>query len=138
LDSKRTAKFIKGVNFLVFHAVIPPELVAGANFTLGHYGLGIVIHPKTKIGDDVFLNHAVTLATDLPPNDSREMTLGSRITIGTGAVLVGPITVGDDVVIGAGAVVVDDVESGVVVAGVPARVVSHNGNVRQHSKRAGS
>ncbi len=49
--------------------------------------------------------------------------IGDRVTIGAGAIVLGPITVGDDAVIGAGAVVVDDVPDGAVVVGNPARVV---------------
>lgn len=45
------------------------------------------------------------------------------MTIGAGAIVLGPVTVGDDAVIGAGAVVVDDVPDGAVVVGNPARVV---------------
>jgi serine O-acetyltransferase len=126
-------RLINALTFLLFNAVIPYQLEAGRNFRVGHHGLGVVIHPSTRLGDDVFLNHGVTLATDLPPDDPRRMILGSRITIGTGAILVGPIEIGDDVVIGAGAVVLGNVRSGMVVAGVPARVVSENGRSRQHS-----
>jgi serine O-acetyltransferase len=51
------------------------------------------------------------------------MTVGSDVSFGTGAVVVGPVTIGDHVVVGAGSVVVDDVPNNVTVAGVPARVV---------------
>ena len=34
------------------------------------------------------------------------------------------VTIGDDVIIGAGSVVTKDIKSGLVVAGVPAKVIS--------------
>lgn len=43
--------------------------------------------------------------------------------VGLVALDVAPITIGDDSVVGAGAMVTKDVQSGVVVAGDPARVI---------------
>jgi len=50
-------------------------------------------------------------------------TLGSRVTIGTGAKVIGEVTVGDGAVVGANAVVVDDVPPHTTVVGAPARPV---------------
>jgi serine O-acetyltransferase len=58
-----------------------------------------------EIGADFFVNHNVTIGAH---NDGIPR-LGSRVTVRTGAVVVGPITVGDDVVITANAVVSTDV-----------------------------
>jgi serine O-acetyltransferase len=121
---RRVARVFKGLNFVLFHAVIPPELIAGRNLDLPHYGLGVVIHPRTIIGDDVVIYHGVTLATDIALDDPRAMRLGDRVFIGAGATLLGPIHVGDDGVIGAGSVVTGDVPAGCVMAGVPARIIS--------------
>jgi serine O-acetyltransferase len=115
---------VKAASFFLFKASIPPELEVGRGFRLGHRGLGVVIHPNTTLGDDVFMQHNVTLATDVHLADPRRMTVGSNVTFGTGAIVVGPISIGDNVVVGAGAVVVRDVPGNVVVAGVPARVVT--------------
>jgi acetyltransferase-like isoleucine patch superfamily enzyme len=49
------------------------------------------------------------------------VTLGDRVTVGSGAVIREGTTVGADVVIGAGAVVVEDAADGATVVGVPAR-----------------
>jgi serine O-acetyltransferase len=129
--ARRMAHLVKGVSFFLFKASIPPEITVGENFRLGHRGLGVVIHKNTEIGSDVFLQHNVTLATDVSRFDSRRMVIGNDVSIGTGAILVGPITIGDNTVVGAGAVVVDDVPSNVVVAGVPAKIVSRRGDAAQ-------
>jgi acetyltransferase-like isoleucine patch superfamily enzyme len=48
-------------------------------------------------------------------------TIGDRVFIGAGAVIMMGVTVGDSAVISAGAVVTKDVPAATVVAGVPAR-----------------
>ena len=52
----------------------------------------------------------------------RHPTVGDRVTIGTGARVLGNIEIGDDVQIGANSVVVKDVPAGAVATGIPARV----------------
>ena len=49
--------------------------------------------------------------------------IGNNVSIGSGAVVVGPITIGDNVIIGANSYVDKDVPSNVVVAGSPAKVI---------------
>jgi maltose O-acetyltransferase len=51
------------------------------------------------------------------------LTIGNGCWIGNGARIIGPLTMGDNVIVAAGAVVVDDVPSGAIVGGVPARVI---------------
>lgn len=130
--NRRLARLVQSVNHLVFHCVLPPEFEAGTEFDLGHRGLGVVIHPNVTIGDQVYLHHGVTLATDVDPPEPVRMVIGSRVSIGANAVLLGAITVGDDVSIGAGAVVTGDLPDGAVAVGVPARVVSLDGAQKHH------
>jgi serine O-acetyltransferase len=74
----------------------------------------------TKIGTDCVFAQQITVGYD---DRGGPPTLGDRVRIGAGAIILGPITIGDDAVIGAGAVVVKDVAAGAVVGGVPARVL---------------
>ena len=46
-----------------------------------------------------------------------------NVSIGAGAVLLGPVKVGSHAIIGANAVVTKDVPEHVIVAGVPAKVI---------------
>ena len=91
------------------------------------------------IGDGCFVGHGVMFINDKDPRavnaDGEPETeadwagrfvephVGDRVSIGSGAVILGGLSIGDDALIGAGAVVTRDVEAGAVVAGVPARVM---------------
>jgi len=112
--------------FLACSAVVPYQANLGKGCKLGHGGSGVVIHPNVKVGDNVLIDHQVTIG-----GRSRQKsvpTIGSDVYIGAGAKVLGAITVGDGCVIGANAVVIASVPARCVVAGVPARVVKSNVN----------
>lgn len=119
----RLARALKLVNYLVFRAVLPPEMEVGRDLRLGHWGLNVVIHPNTTIGDDVYILHGVTIATDVIVGSPERRYIGDRCMIGTGAVVLGPGSVGHDARIGAGAIVTRDVTAGTTVVGNPARPI---------------
>jgi serine O-acetyltransferase len=120
---RRSALLLKGLIYVLFRALLPPEAQLGERLRLCHSGLAVVVHPNVTIGDDVALLHGVTLGTDVALADPRRMRIGDRVIVGVGAAVIGPITIGDDVVIGANAVVVADVPPGMVVMGNPATVI---------------
>jgi acetyltransferase-like isoleucine patch superfamily enzyme len=57
------------------------------------------------------------------PESGRDIVIGSGCYVGSGAILIGPVTIGDHAMIGAGAVVTADVPPYGFAVGVPARVV---------------
>ncbi|MCX6844876.1 MAG: acyltransferase [candidate division WOR-3 bacterium] len=88
------------------------------------------------IEDEVFVGHGVLFINDKQPRACTDGQLQSEAdwrvvpilvkrgaSIGSGAVIMCGVTIGEKSVIGAGAVVTKDVPPGVVVAGVPARLV---------------
>lgn len=133
---RRLARVLKGFNFIVFKAILPPEVVPGPNLTMMHSALGVGVHVQMKIGSDVLIFHFVTFAANAALGSDRFQTIGDRVTIGTGSIIVGPLDIGDDAVIGAGSVVTKSVPAGAVVAGVPARVLSMDGK-EINAKRRG-
>ncbi len=106
---------------------IHPAARIGRRFFIDH-GVGVVIGATAEIGDDCVFFHNVTLGGTGKFHGKRHPTLGDRVYVGTGAILLGPITVGSDARIGANAfVIMRDVPAACTVAGVPARIVKREG-----------
>jgi acetyltransferase-like isoleucine patch superfamily enzyme len=89
------------------------------------------------LGDGVFVGHGVMFTNDKHPvaaTDERlvapgeweleRVVVGDGASIGSGAIVVGPVRVGHGALVGAGAVITRDVPPESVVAGVPARVIA--------------
>jgi UDP-2-acetamido-3-amino-2,3-dideoxy-glucuronate N-acetyltransferase len=89
-----------------------------------------------RIGDGCFIGHGVLFINDKYPTavnadnslktDSDwkllKTTIEDKVSIGSGAIIMGGITIAKGAVIGAGAVVTKDVPSNSTVIGVPARL----------------
>ena len=104
-------------------AEIFPQARIAPGLTIKHPG-GIVIGSGAKIGRDCTILQNVTLGEKLGASgDHSYPTIGNRVTICAGAVIVGPVTIGDDATIGANAVVLMDVPAGATAVGVPARIL---------------
>jgi serine O-acetyltransferase len=98
---------------------IHPGAVLGRRVFIDH-GMGVVIGETTVVGDDVLLYHGVTLGGVSEKPGRRHPMIGDRVTIGTGASVLGPITIGADSAIGAAAVVVRDAPPDSLLVGAPA------------------
>lgn len=106
---------------LLFSAWIPCTAELGKNVRLGYWGLGIVIHSRAKIGDNCLISQNVTIGRN--KKDYGVPKIGSNVYIAAGAVVAGDIEIGDNVIIGANAFVNKTVPSGMVVGGIPAKVL---------------
>jgi len=85
----------------------------------------VYIPPKTRIGKNVFIGPAAVVTNDPYPMSKKMVgvTIEDGAVIGGGSVIKAGVTIGRNSVVAMGAVVTKDVPRGVVVLGVPARVV---------------
>lgn len=115
------AKLIEIVLRYFFGCEVSSKMSVGKGMRLLHNGLGVVIHPKSVIGDNLRIHQNVTIGGrtgyGLP-------IIGNNVMIGAGAVIMGEIKVGDNVKIGANAVVMTNVPDNCVAVGVPARIIN--------------
>ncbi len=116
------SRFLTGIE-------IHPKAKIGKNLFIDH-GMGVVIGETSEIGDNVTIYHMVTLGGISPSINSddqrdskRHPTLMDNVVVGSGAQVLGPITVGKNAKIGANAVVTKDVSENAVMVGIPAKNV---------------
>ena len=108
---------------------IHPKAKIGKNLFIDH-GMGVVIGETSDIGDNVTIYHMATLGGISPSINSdkqreikRHPTLQENVVVGSGAQVLGPITIGKNAKIGANAVVTKDVPENGVMVGIPAKNV---------------
>ena len=116
------SRFLTGIE-------IHPKAKIGKNLFIDH-GMGVVIGETSDIADNVTIYHMVTLGGISPSinsNDQREVkrhpTLHDNVVVGSGAQILGPVIVGKNAKIGANAVVTKDVPENAVMVGIPAKNV---------------
>ena len=121
------------VNYLtVFH----PATVVSFRASIGDgcfLSAHAVIAPDALVGQHCIVNHNATVDHDCILGDFSHVAphgvlgggakIGRGVLVGSGAVVLPGISVGDYAIIGAGAIVNKNVDSGVKVAGNPARVI---------------
>ena len=105
---------------------LPCEARVGRRLRIDH-SHGIVISGDASLGDDVILRNGVTIGLRRVGVRGSPI-IGDRADIGAGAKILGAIRLGNDVCIGANAVVLNDVPSGSVAVGVPARILARTGH----------
>ena len=116
------SRFLTGIE-------IHPKAKIGENLFIDH-GMGVVIGETSEIGNNVTIYHMVTLGGVSPSIESnqqrnvkRHPTLMDNVVVGSGAQILGPVVVGKNAKIGANAVVTKDVPANAVMVGIPAKNV---------------
>jgi len=116
------SRFLTGIE-------IHPKAKIGKNLFIDH-GMGVVIGETSEIGDNVTIYQSVTLGGISPSINSEEQrdvkrhpTLKDNVVVGSGAQVLGSIVVGKNSKIGANAVVTKDVPENAVMVGIPAKNV---------------
>jgi serine O-acetyltransferase len=105
---------------------IPNDCRVGGGFYLPSFGA--VILGRGSIGENCTIEQNVTLGIAGRGDERGRPTIGNRVFIGAGSMIVGKITVGEDSYIFPGSVVTRPVPPRAVVMGYPARIVSHDGS----------
>ena len=116
------SRFLTGIE-------IHPKAKIGKNLFIDH-GMGVVIGETSEIGDNVTIYHMVTLGGISPSINSDEQrdvkrhpSLMDNVVVGSGAQVLGPVIVGKNAKIGANAVVTKNVPENAVMVGIPAKNV---------------
>lgn len=99
-----------------------PLNVFGPGLSIAHYGT-IVVNGNARVGKNCRIQECTTIGAT---NGNKEApVLGNNIFIGSGARIIGNIEIANDIAIGANAMVNKSfVESGITIAGVPAKKIS--------------
>ena len=101
----------------------------GDGFHLSH-GNAIIINAQAKIGENCSLRNGITIGVEMRGARKGSPTIGDRVWIGPGAIIVGKVVVGNDVLIGANAYVNFDVPNHSIVIGNPGKVI-HKDNATE-------
>ena len=117
------SRFLTGIE-------IHPKAKIGENLFIDH-GMGVVIGETSEIGNNVTIYHMVTLGGISPSINSddqrdskRHPTLMDNVVVGSGAQVLGPVIVGKNAKIGSNAVVLSDVPADATMVGIPAKNIS--------------
>ena len=108
---------------------IPLEVMIGNDFELAHGGFGVVIHPKSEIGEGVKIYPGVTLGradVHLPFDRSnfKGIVIEDDVILASGAKILckeGTLRVSQGTVIGANSVLLESTGKNEIWAGVPAK-----------------
>ena len=119
------SRFLTGIE-------IHPKAKIGKNLFIDH-GMGVVIGETSEIGNNVTIYHMVTLGgispsinSDDQRNTKRHPTLMDNVVVGSGAQILGPVVIGKNAKIGANAVITKDVQENSVMVGIPAKNVGES------------
>lgn len=86
------------------------------------HGWGMVLDAES-VGENLWINQNVTVGY----RGNGHPKIGNNVRIGSGAVVLGPITIGDNVKIGANAIVTKDVPSNTTVVSPHGFIIKRNG-----------
>ena len=85
--------------------------------------MGAVLGGRAMVGKRCHIGAGAVLAGVVEPPSATPVVVEDNVLIGANAVVIEGVRIGEGSVVAAGSVVIEDVAPGMVVAGVPARVV---------------
>ncbi|MGQ2982066.1 serine acetyltransferase [Flavobacterium sp.] len=106
-----------------------PEHVFGPGLAIPHYGT-IVVNPKAKVGANCRIHVCTNIGAS--GGSAAAPQIGDNVYIGPGAKLYGDIVIGNNNAIAANAAVNKSfTEEGVVIGGVPGKVIGELGDIKK-------
>lgn len=108
-----------------FGTEIPYNANIGRNLYLPH-PFGIIIHPKSIIGQNCSILQQVTIGNPSAEKINDVPVIQDNVVISAGAKIIGKITIGANCIIGANAVVTKDFNENSTVVGVPGKTLSYD------------
>jgi serine O-acetyltransferase len=124
------ARFLSHINRLITGVEVHPGAQIGRRFFIDH-GAGVVIGETSEIGDDVTIYQGVVLGGVSVKKGKRHPTIGNKVVVGAGGIILGPVHIGEGCQIGAGSVVVTDIPPYTTAIGIPAKPAGRH-QIKEH------
>jgi tetrahydrodipicolinate N-acetyltransferase len=105
---------------IMMGAVINIGAVIGDNTMID---MGAILGGRAIVGKNCHIGAGTVLAGVVEPASATPVIIEDNVLIGANAVVIEGCRVGEGSVVAAGSVVINDIPSGVVVAGVPAKII---------------
>ena len=105
---------------IMMGAVINIGAVIGAGTMID---MNAVVGARGTIGNNCHIGAGAVVAGVLEPPSKLPVIIEDNVLVGANAVILEGVRVGEGSVVAAGAIVIEDVPSGVVVAGSPAKII---------------
>lgn len=112
------SRFLTGIE-------IHPKAKIGKNVFIDH-GLGVVVGETAVVGNNVTIYQGVTLGGRSTAKTKRHPTIKDNVIVGAGAKILGPITVGEGAKVGPGAIIIKDLDTNKVMVAEPAKEIQKN------------
>lgn len=122
-------KILYRLIYLINNCHVHYSTEIGKNTVIAYGGIGVIIHKDAIIGQNCVIESNVTIGGR--SNIKTLPIIGDNVFIGTGAKVLGNIRVGNNSIIGANAVVIKDVPENSIVAGVPAKIIRTNIDLKE-------
>lgn len=118
---KHLSRLIDWIGRFLWGCFVPGQARIGKNLQLSYWGIGVVVHVRTLIGENCHIGQNVTIGGG---HGGGVPKIGNNVRIGGGSFVFNGINIGNNVTIGANSVVNKDVPDNAIVAGNPFRIIS--------------